>query len=102
MLYMPCEWITRAEAGRRLGVSPMAVTKFTRRGMPHRSSDGKVPWPDGLYWSDWYRYGRDEAERAARELRWLQAAAWYQMRRAGMDAASIANRVIGWRAAHAG
>jgi hypothetical protein len=88
------EWISRAEAGRRLGVSAMAVTKFTRRGMPHRLSDGRVPWPDGLYWSDWYRHARDESERAARELRRSEADAWYEARQAGMDAASVANRAI--------
>src|ERR1039458_3336169 len=72
----------------------MAVTKFARRGMPHRLSDGKVPWPDGLYWSDWFRYARGEEERAARELRRSEADAWYEARQAGMDAASVANRAI--------
>src|ERR1700689_895535 len=28
------EWITRAEAGRRLGVNAMAITKFCRAGIP--------------------------------------------------------------------
>ena len=88
------EWITRAEAGRRLGVSAMAVTKFARRGMPHRLSDGRVPWPDGLFWSDWFRCARDEEERAARDVRRPQADAWYEARQAGMDAASLANRAI--------
>ena len=94
------EWITRAEAGRRLGVSAMAVTKFTRRGMPHRLSDGRVPWPDGLYWSDCYRCARDERERTARESRRSRALAWYEAREAGMDAASVANRAIQIGRAH--
>lgn len=63
--------------------------------MPHRFSDGRVPWPDGLYWSDFFRYARDEAERTAQESRRIQAAAWYQTQRAGRDAASVANRAIG-------
>jgi len=47
-------WITRAQAARRLGVSAIAVTKFCRKGMPFRLSDGNVCWPDALYWSGWY------------------------------------------------
>jgi hypothetical protein len=35
-------------SGRRLGVSAMAITKFCRRSMPHRMSDGNVCWPDAL------------------------------------------------------
>jgi hypothetical protein len=85
------EWISRAEAGRRLGVSAMAVTKFARSGMPHRLSDGKVPWPDALFWSDWFRYARDEDERAEREFRRSHADKWYEARQAGVDAASVAN-----------
>jgi|ERR1022692_2777692 hypothetical protein len=104
------EWISRVEAARRFGVTPMAITKFARRGMPHRVSDGKVCWPDALYWSDCYRSPQssgnwrarhpdydpveDEIEYAARELRRSQADAWYEARQAGMDAASIANRAI--------
>jgi hypothetical protein len=89
---MRTEWVSRAEAGRRLGVSAMAVTKFCRGGMPYRVKDGKVPWPDGMFWSDWFRYARDESECAARELRRSRALAWYEARRACRDAASVANR----------
>lgn len=107
---MALEWISRAEAGRRLGVSAMAVTKFCRKGMPHRFSDGKVCWPDALYWSDWYRcpwssgnwfarhphpdFAKDRMEAAARALRRAEALAWVRARKAGMDTASVANRAV--------
>lgn len=107
---MPLEWISRAEAARRLGVSPMAITKFCHRGMPHRVSDGKVCWPDAIYWSDFYRRPQasgnwrarhreyDEAEEAgecaAREARWPQVQAWYRLYEMGMDTAAAANRAI--------
>ena len=105
---MALEWISRVEAGRRLGVSAMAVTKFCRRGMPYRFSDGKICWPDALFWSDWYRcpqssgnwFARhphpdpvgDRIEAAARELRKPMAVAWLRVRETGMDAATVANR----------
>jgi hypothetical protein len=89
------EWITRAEAGRRLGVSAMAVTKLCQRSMPHRISDGYVCWPDALYWSDWYRAPRrpgswharhpgyceadERMEDAARELRRPMSEAWWRI-----------------------
>lgn len=43
------EWISRAEAGRRLGVSGMMVTKYIKRGAPTRN-DKNVPWPDLQVW----------------------------------------------------
>jgi hypothetical protein len=92
--FMGPEWISRAEAGRRLGVSAMAVTNFARSGMPHRFSDGKVPWPDCQYWSDFYRYARNDAERTARERRSARAESWHKARQAGIDAASVANSII--------
>src|ERR1035438_2090346 len=105
---MALEWISRAEAGRRLGVSAIAVPKFCRRGMPYRISDGRVPWPDALLWSDWYRCPwlsgnwfarhpqpdrvREQIETAARELRKPMAVAWLRAHEAGMDAATVAHR----------
>jgi hypothetical protein len=92
------EWITRGEAGRRLGVSAMAVTKFCRASMPHRISDGNVCWPAALYWSDWYRAPRrsgswsarhsgyceadERIEDAARELRRPMSEAWWRIEHA--------------------
>src|SRR5215472_1616290 len=53
-------WISRGECARRLGVSAMSVTNFCRLyGMPFRISDGRVCWPDVLYWSDLNRCPED-------------------------------------------
>jgi hypothetical protein len=95
------EWITRAEAGRRLAISRMAVTKLCHRGMPHRMSDGNVPWPETLYWCDFYRaprrsgswharhpgysYADERMENAARELRRPMAVAWWRLKRARLS-----------------
>jgi hypothetical protein len=46
---MKTEWITRAEAGRRLGVSASMVSRYCRRGMPTRG-DRRVPWPIAERW----------------------------------------------------
>jgi hypothetical protein len=46
------EWISRAECGRRLGVTAMRVTQYTRMGMPTRAEDKRVPWPAVR---DWHR-----------------------------------------------
>jgi hypothetical protein len=108
---MSTEWITRAEAGRRLGVTAMAVTKFCRSGMPHRHSDGRVCWPDAQYWSDWYRCPessgtwhqrhphpdamRRQRERAEKELRRPWAERWRRLREVKLDAASVANQAQG-------
>jgi len=91
-------------------VSAMAVTKFCQWGMPYRISDGKLAWPDTLYWSDFYRcpersgnwrarhpdYGLTETEREleSRERRRAAAEGWYWAQREGMDATSVANRAI--------
>jgi len=108
---MGVEWISRAECARRLGVSGTAITNFCHLyGMPFRISDGKVCWPDVLYWSDlnrcpedsgsWYslhrRFDRLDWEqgREARKLRRPAAEAWYRARQQGIDTTSVANRAI--------
>ena len=107
---MAVEWISRGECARRLGVSPMAATKFCRAGMPFRISDGKVCWPDAQYWSDsyrcpwsspsWFSLARKvdrqnwESQSAARALRRPAGESWLRLRQAGIDAASLVNRAI--------
>jgi hypothetical protein len=95
---------------RRLGVSGTTITNFCRDGMPYRVSDGKVCWPDVLYWADWNRRPSDshnwyslhrcsdrvkrQTEQRARELRRPAAEAWVRARRQGIDTTSAANRAI--------
>ena len=109
------KWLTRAEVARRLHVTPMAATMFCARGMPFRTSDGLVPWPDALFWSDWYRAPRrsgiwrarhphvdpleEQIEEDARAARQPAAHRWYVARREGTDAASVKNRAIAREAA---
>jgi len=48
------DWISRAEAGRRFGVSSMMVSKYCNAmGAPSRE-DGKVPWPAIKEWRERY------------------------------------------------
>ena len=47
---MVTEWVTRAECGRRLGVSAMRVSQYCAMGMPTRASDKRVPWPSARDW----------------------------------------------------
>lgn len=43
------EWITRAEAAKRLRVSAMMISKYCAKGMPTRA-DKRVLWPEAREW----------------------------------------------------
>jgi hypothetical protein len=43
------QWITRAEAAKRLKVSAVMVGKYVGRGLPTRS-DKRIPWPQADAW----------------------------------------------------
>jgi hypothetical protein len=44
------EWISRAEAGRRWGVSAQMVGRYCAKGMPARETDKRVPWLQADEW----------------------------------------------------
>jgi hypothetical protein len=47
------EWISRAEAARRLGVSHAMIRQYVvKYGLPCHPRDGRIPWPCARDWKE--------------------------------------------------